>query len=104
MLISLSKKMLQIVEKKCTSVDFFCTFASLNASLNKILFIMSKFQKFYEKLNRKNQLDFQHRVLEQCKMKNPSSFRQWSNGLNVPEVHQSTINTIALEMFGKKIF
>lgn len=47
--------------------------------------------------------EFRNRVVNACGI-TQAQFRNWRNGLNVPEKHHEAINTIAVEMFGKIVY
>lgn len=69
----------------------------------KIQIKMTQLQEFIENMPHGKADEFRNRVVEACEI-TQGLFRIWRRGMNVPDKHHVTINRIALDMFGQKVF
>lgn len=64
---------------------------------------MTQLQEFIDKMPHGKADEFRNKVVEACGI-TQAQFRNWRNGLNVPEKHHTTIDLIAIDMFGELVF
>ncbi len=64
---------------------------------------MNQFQYFINQMPHGKANTFRQMVVERCGI-TQAMFRLWRNGMKVSERHHDTINEIAMEMFGRKVF